>query len=140
MAEQAAKLKEQASQLPAGPEREALLKRARIAETGAHLSDWLTSSGMRQPDPSWVDREEHGPAVKHFSGMPRYFFHITHERTEIDDVGEELPDKHAAWKECHSHGPADASGHRRKAEAGARLAYGSDGRVSEHALRPAHPS
>ena len=56
MAEQAAKLKEQASQLPAGPEREALLKRARTAETGAHLSDWLTSSGMRQPDPSRVDR------------------------------------------------------------------------------------
>ncbi|MCP1765507.1 DUF6894 family protein [Bradyrhizobium japonicum] len=32
--------------------------------------------------------------------MPRYFFHITHERTEIDDVGEELPDKHPAWKEA----------------------------------------
>ncbi|MGO4513446.1 MULTISPECIES: DUF6894 family protein [Bradyrhizobium] len=32
--------------------------------------------------------------------MPRYFFHITHERTEIDDVGEELPDKHAAWREA----------------------------------------
>lgn len=32
--------------------------------------------------------------------MPRYFFHITHERTEIDREGEELPDKHAAWKEA----------------------------------------
>ncbi|AND92612.1 MULTISPECIES: DUF6894 family protein [Bradyrhizobium] len=32
--------------------------------------------------------------------MPRYFFHITHERTEIDRVGEDLPDKHAAWKEA----------------------------------------
>lgn len=32
--------------------------------------------------------------------MPKYFFHITHERTEIDQVGEELPDKHAAWKEA----------------------------------------
>jgi len=32
--------------------------------------------------------------------MPRYFFHITHERTEIDSVGEDLPDKHAAWKEA----------------------------------------
>ena len=32
--------------------------------------------------------------------MPRYFFHIIHERTEIDDVGEELPDKHAAWREA----------------------------------------
>ncbi|MET4719344.1 hypothetical protein ABIF63_003450 [Bradyrhizobium japonicum] len=32
--------------------------------------------------------------------MPKYFFHITHGHTEIDDVGEELPDKHAAWKEA----------------------------------------
>jgi len=49
MAEQATKLKEQADQLPAGEEREALLKRARIAETGAHLSDWLKSPGLRPP-------------------------------------------------------------------------------------------
>ncbi|MFB6452561.1 hypothetical protein [Bradyrhizobium tunisiense] len=49
MAEQAAKLKEQAGELPAGPEREALLKRAKIAETGAHLSDWLTSPGLQSP-------------------------------------------------------------------------------------------
>ncbi|MEH2488625.1 hypothetical protein [Bradyrhizobium sp. AZCC 2230] len=49
MAEQAAKLKAQAGQLPAGAEREALLKRARIAETGAHLSDWLIPSGLRSP-------------------------------------------------------------------------------------------
>jgi hypothetical protein len=32
--------------------------------------------------------------------MPRYFFHITHERADIDREGEELPDKHAAWKEA----------------------------------------
>ncbi|MET4804580.1 hypothetical protein ABIA96_007189 [Bradyrhizobium sp. LB11.1] len=50
VAEQTAKLKAKASQLPAGPEREALLRRARIAETGAHLSDWLTSPGLRSPD------------------------------------------------------------------------------------------
>nr|CUT16454.1 hypothetical protein CDS [Bradyrhizobium sp.]CUT16668.1 hypothetical protein CDS [Bradyrhizobium sp.]CUT16679.1 hypothetical protein CDS [Bradyrhizobium sp.] len=50
MADQAAKLKDRASQLPAGAEREALLKRARIAETGAHLSDWLTSPGVRPPN------------------------------------------------------------------------------------------
>lgn len=49
VAEQVAKLKERASQLPAGAEREALLKRARIAETGAHLSDWLTSAGLQPP-------------------------------------------------------------------------------------------
>ncbi|MBB4366779.1 hypothetical protein GGD65_007853 [Bradyrhizobium sp. CIR18] len=32
--------------------------------------------------------------------MPKYFFHVTHERIEIDSEGEELPDKHAAWKEA----------------------------------------
>ncbi|MCK1625899.1 hypothetical protein IVA98_22565 [Bradyrhizobium sp. 160] len=50
MAEQAAKLKERASQLPAGAEREALLKRARIAQTGASLSDWLRSPGLLPPE------------------------------------------------------------------------------------------
>lgn len=50
MTEQADKLKEQASQLPAGKEREALLKRARIAETGARINDWLRSPGLQSPD------------------------------------------------------------------------------------------
>lgn len=50
MAEQAAKLKAMADQLPAGTKREALLKRARIAETGAHLSNWIQSPGLQPPD------------------------------------------------------------------------------------------
>ncbi|UPJ65244.1 hypothetical protein [Bradyrhizobium sp. 191] len=49
LADNAAKLKEQASQLPAGAEREALLRKARLAETGAHLSDWLRSPGLQPP-------------------------------------------------------------------------------------------
>lgn len=49
MAEQAARLKERANQLPAGAEREALLRQARIAEMGAHLSDWLRSPGLQPP-------------------------------------------------------------------------------------------
>ncbi len=32
--------------------------------------------------------------------MPRCFFHGYHEQPEIDQEGEELPDKHAAWKEA----------------------------------------
>ncbi|WP_461326131.1 DUF6894 family protein [Bradyrhizobium diazoefficiens] len=43
--------------------------------------------------------------------MPRYFFHITHERTEIDRVGEDLPDKHAAWKEATVTAATDTTGH-----------------------------
>jgi hypothetical protein len=32
--------------------------------------------------------------------MPRYYFHVYHDRPELDHEGEELPDKHAAWKEA----------------------------------------
>ena len=46
-----------------------------------------------------------------FPIMPRYFFHITHERFEIDQEGEELPDKHAAWKEATVTAGQTHSGH-----------------------------
>ncbi|HTA99818.1 MAG TPA: hypothetical protein VK804_05010 [Bradyrhizobium sp.] len=32
--------------------------------------------------------------------MPRYFFHVYHNRPEIDYEGEDLPDTHAAWREA----------------------------------------
>ena len=32
--------------------------------------------------------------------MPRYFFNVYNGRALIDDIGEELPDKHSAWKEA----------------------------------------
>lgn len=32
--------------------------------------------------------------------MPRYFFNVYHERVELDQEGEELPDMVAAWKEA----------------------------------------
>ena len=32
--------------------------------------------------------------------MPRYFFNVYHERSQLDQEGEELPDRHAAWKEA----------------------------------------
>jgi hypothetical protein len=32
--------------------------------------------------------------------MPRYFFHVYHLDKKLDDVGEELADKHAAWQEA----------------------------------------
>jgi uncharacterized protein DUF6894 len=35
-----------------------------------------------------------------YSQMPRYFFHVHHNEPQIDYEGEELPDKHAAWKEA----------------------------------------
>jgi len=32
--------------------------------------------------------------------MPKYFFHIYHDGPEIDQEGEELPDRFAAWQEA----------------------------------------
>ena len=49
LAEEANRLRERARLLPPGPQREALLEKARQAEVGSHLSEWLTSSGLRTP-------------------------------------------------------------------------------------------
>jgi uncharacterized protein DUF6894 len=32
--------------------------------------------------------------------MPRYFFNVFHETSNIDTVGEELPDDETAWREA----------------------------------------
>ena len=42
-------LKDAASKLTPGPEQEALLKRARIADTAAHIDEWANSPGLRGP-------------------------------------------------------------------------------------------
>lgn len=41
--------REKASHLPPGPERDALIRKARQAETASHLSEWVTSPGLRPP-------------------------------------------------------------------------------------------
>ena len=45
----AKRLREQAHVLPPGPERERLLRQARRDETASHLTEWLTSTGLRAP-------------------------------------------------------------------------------------------
>jgi hypothetical protein len=42
-------VREQASTLPAGPERDRLLKKARQADTAAHLDEWASSPGLQPP-------------------------------------------------------------------------------------------
>lgn len=42
-------LKSKAAKLPPGPQRDDLLKRARIAETAAHIDEWVSSPGLRSP-------------------------------------------------------------------------------------------
>ena len=47
--EAAADARAQASLLSPGRLRQELLRKAREAETAAHLNDWLTSPGLRPP-------------------------------------------------------------------------------------------
>ena len=47
--EEAATCREQAKLLPPGFLREALLRKARQAETAAHMDDWLRSQGLQPP-------------------------------------------------------------------------------------------
>jgi len=49
LAEESKRLREQAYHLPMGHEREALLKRASLADTASHLFEWLTSPGLQPP-------------------------------------------------------------------------------------------
>jgi hypothetical protein len=50
LAEEAIKLKEAAETQPAGSmAREFILRRARHAETAAHINEWLTSPGLQPP-------------------------------------------------------------------------------------------
>jgi len=42
-------VQQQASKLPPGPERDALLKKARQADVANHLQDWAKSPGLRPP-------------------------------------------------------------------------------------------
>lgn len=44
-------VQEQASRLPPGPERDALLKKARQAELANHLHDWVKSPALQPPKP-----------------------------------------------------------------------------------------
>jgi hypothetical protein len=50
LAQEAERLREQAQKLPHGPEREILLRKARQAETGSHMSEWLRSPGLQPPE------------------------------------------------------------------------------------------
>ncbi len=43
-------IRAQAANLPAGREQDMLLRKARQADTAAHLADWANSPGLRPPD------------------------------------------------------------------------------------------
>ena len=50
LSEEAKRLREEAKLLPPGALREELIRKARHAETAAHMNEWLTSPGLRPPE------------------------------------------------------------------------------------------
>jgi hypothetical protein len=49
LAQEAERLREEANHTPHGIEREMLLRKARQAETAAHVDEWLSSPGLQPP-------------------------------------------------------------------------------------------
>lgn len=49
LSDRAKRLREQAELLRPGLMRDATLRKARQAETGSHMSEWLSSPGLRPP-------------------------------------------------------------------------------------------
>jgi hypothetical protein len=50
LAEEAEHLRKEAELLSPGPLREEVLRKARRADTGSHMSEWLRSPGLRPPE------------------------------------------------------------------------------------------
>jgi hypothetical protein len=50
LAQEAEKLRREAEKLPHGPERDHILRKARQAETGSHMTNWISSPGLQPPD------------------------------------------------------------------------------------------
>jgi hypothetical protein len=49
LSEEAKRLREKAKLLPPGAVREEMIRKARQAETGSHMTEWLTSPGLQPP-------------------------------------------------------------------------------------------
>jgi hypothetical protein len=49
LADEAGQLRDKAKALPAGAEKDGLLRKASQCDTASHLTEWLNSPGLRQP-------------------------------------------------------------------------------------------
>ena len=86
LAYQAYRLRDQAKELRPGLRREELLRKARQAETAAHISEWLKS-------PAWCRRSERPwPAI--------IFNFRSAQNMVLDDNGLDFPNLRAARKEA----------------------------------------
>jgi hypothetical protein len=52
LSEESKRLREEAKSLPHGAAREALLRKARQAETASRINEWLSSPGLQPPEPA----------------------------------------------------------------------------------------
>ena len=50
LAEEAKRLRAEAKLLPPGARRDEMIRKARQAETGSHISEWLQSPGLQPPE------------------------------------------------------------------------------------------
>ena len=50
LSEESKRLRAEAELLPPGARRDEMIRKARQAETASHLSEWLTSPGLRPPE------------------------------------------------------------------------------------------
>lgn len=50
LTDEAKRLREEAKFLPPGAQRDELIRKARQAEIGSRLTEWLTSPGLRLPE------------------------------------------------------------------------------------------
>jgi hypothetical protein len=50
LAEEAKRLRAEAKLLPPGARRDEMIRKARQAETGSHVSEWLRSPGLGPPE------------------------------------------------------------------------------------------
>jgi hypothetical protein len=50
LAEEAKRLRRKAKFLPPGAARNEMIRKARQAETGSHISEWLRSPGLQPPE------------------------------------------------------------------------------------------
>jgi len=52
IAAERAKLEARIAQLKPGPQRDGLLRKIRQLDTASHMNEWLTSPGLRPPEPA----------------------------------------------------------------------------------------
>jgi hypothetical protein len=50
MAQEALRIQEKIKSLPNGRERELLVRKARQLDTALHITEWLTSMGLKRPE------------------------------------------------------------------------------------------